>query len=158
MRFHPRQAVTKKIVDAQHREVIAWRYECAQCGCTFRVYPQRVSKKQVSKRVLGMAIMLYVLGLSYGAVEIVLSSLGVGIGKTSIYRAVQAAAEKVPGMKREKLLDGYRAKAWLEPILDALDADVMVSDDDADGFKIVSDVTGRAHSGYIEDADPHPTT
>lgn len=188
MRFHPRQAVTKKIVDAQHREVIAWRYECAKCGCTFRVYPQGVSNKQISKRVLGMAIMLYVLGLSYGAVEIVLTSLGIGIGKTSVYRAVQAAAEKVPGMKREKLLEGYRTKAlgaditsvrcngkwlpigisvdatngmtlsidrlageeaeqlkaWLEPILDVLDVDVLVSDD-ADGFKKVSDETGRAH-------------
>jgi len=187
LRFHPRQAVVKKIVDAQHPEVIAWRYECAKCGCTFRVYPQGVSKKQISKRVNGIAIMLYVLGLSYGAVEIVLISLGIGIGKTSVYRAVQAAAEKVPGMKREKLLDGYRAKAvgaditsvrchgkwlqlgicvdavngmtlsidqlsgedaeqlkaWLEPILDTVDADIVVSDD-ADGFKIVCDETGRA--------------
>ena len=186
MRFHPRQAVAKKIVDAQHREVIAWRYECAKCGCTFRVYPQGVSKKQISKRVTGMAIMLYLLGLSYGAVEIVLTSLGIGIGKTSVYRAVQAAAEKVPGMQRERLLDGYRTKAvgadvtsvrcngkwlplgisvdatngmtltidqlpgedaeqlkaWLEPILDAVDADVLVTDD-ADGFKKVSDETGR---------------
>jgi len=187
-RFYARQAVTKKIVDAQHREVTAWRYECSKCGCTFRVYPQGVSHKQISKRVNGMAIMLYVLGLSYGAVEIVLNSLGIGIGKTSVYRAVQAAAEKVPGMKQKKLLEGYRTKAvgadvtsvrcngkwiplgisvdatngitlsidllpgedadelkaWLEPILDAVDADILVSDD-ADGFKKVSDETGRAH-------------
>lgn len=187
-RFYARQAVTKKIVDAQHREVTAWRYECSKCGCTLRVYPQGVSHKQISKRVNGMAIMLYVLGLSYGAVEIVLNSLGIGIGKTSVYRAVQAAAEKVPGMKQKKLLEGYRTKAvgadvtsvrcngkwiplgisvdatngitlsidllpgedadelkaWLEPILDAVDADILVSDD-ADGFKKVSDETGRAH-------------
>jgi hypothetical protein len=39
-----------------------------------------VSKKQISKRVMGMAIMLYVLGLNYDAVEIVLTSLGIGIG------------------------------------------------------------------------------
>jgi len=105
-----------------------------------------------------------------------------------VYRAVQAAAQKVPGMKREQLLDGYRTgavgadvtsvrckgkwlplgisvdavngltlsidalpgeeaeelKTWLEPILDAVDADVLVSDD-ADAFKKVSDETGRAH-------------
>ena len=132
--------------------------------------------------------MLYVLGLSYGAVAIVLAALGIGIGKSSVYRAVQAVAKKVPGMKQEKLLDGYRTgavgadvtsvrcngkwlplgisvdavsgltlsidalpgeeaeelKAWLEPILDAVDADVLVSDD-ADAFKKVSDETGRAH-------------
>ena len=54
-------------------------------------------------RVQGMAVMLYILGLSYGAVELVLVSLGVGIGRTSVYRAVQSAAEKVPRMKQKHL-------------------------------------------------------
>jgi len=35
-------------------------------------------------------------------------------------------------------------KEWLEPILDATDADALVSDD-ADAFKKISDETGRAH-------------
>jgi len=187
MRFIPRQEVDKKIVDTQHQKVTAWRYECMLCGCTFRVYPEGVSERQFSKRVNGMAVMLYILGLSYGAVEIVLGSLGIGIGKTSVYRAVQSAAEKVPGMRQKRLLNGYKTKAvgadvtsvrcngewipigiavdatnglvlsidrlpgedaeqlkaWLEPILDAVDADVLVTDD-ADGFKIVSDETGRS--------------
>ena len=106
MRFYPRQIVQKKIVDTQYKEVSAWRYQCAKCGCTFRVYPKGVNKKQTSMRVQGMAVMLYILGLSYGAVELVLVSLGVGIGKTSVYRAVQSAAEKVPGMKQKNLLSG----------------------------------------------------
>ena len=188
MRFIPRQAVNKKIVDTQHLEVTAWRCECVKCGHVFRVYPKGVSKKQISKRVNGIAVMLYILGLSYGAVGIVLNCLGIGIGKTSVYRAVQAVAKRVPGMKSGKLLSGYRTKAvgadvtsvrcngkwvtvgiavdpingivlsidelpgedaeqlkaWLEPILEAVDADVVVSDD-ADAFKIVSDETGRSH-------------
>ena len=187
MRFIPRQEVSKKIVDAQHPEVTAWRCECKKCGHVFRVYPKGVNQKQISKRVNGMAVMMYILGLSYGAVEIVLSSLGMGIGKTSVYRAVQAVAEQVPGLKREKLLSGYKTKAigadvtsvrckgewvtigivvdavngmvlsidellgedaeqlkaWLEPIMEAVDADVVVSDD-ADAFKKVSDETGRS--------------
>jgi transposase-like protein len=187
MRFIPRQEVSKKIVDAQHTEVTAWRCECAKCGHVFRVYPKGVSQKQISKRVNGMGVMLYILGLSYGAVEIVLSSLGMGIGKTSVFRAVQAVARQVPGMRSEKLLSGYKTKAvgadvtsvrcngnwvtigiavdaingmvlsidalpgedaeqlkaWLEPILDAVDADAVVSDD-ADAFKKVSDETGRS--------------
>jgi transposase-like protein len=187
MRFIPRQEVRKQIVDAQHAEVTAWRCACRKCGHVFRVYPKGVSQKQISKRVNGMAVMLYILGLSYGAVEIVLSSLGMGIGKTSVFRAVQAVARQVPGLKREKLLGGYQTKAvgadvtsvrcngewvtvaiavdavngmvlsidplpgedaqqlqaWLEPILDAVDADVVVSDD-ADAFKQVSDQTGRS--------------
>jgi transposase-like protein len=187
-RFYPRQKVKKNVVDAKYKQVEAWRYQCAECGCTFRVYPQGVGKQQISKRVNGLGVMLYLLGLSYGAVAIVLASLGIGIGKTSVYRAVQAVAAKVPGMKQAHLLDGYRTgavgadmtsvrcggkwlplgvsvdaitgmtlsidslpgeeaeqlKAWLEPILNAVDADVLVSDD-ADAFKKVSDETGRAH-------------
>ena len=158
-----------------------------KCGHVFRVYPKGVSRKQISNRVNGMGVMLYMLGLSYGAVEIVLSSLGMGIGKTSVFRAVQAVARQVPGMRSEKLLSGYKTKAvgadvtsvrcngkwvtigiavdaingmvlsidelagedaeqlktWLEPILDGVDADVVVSDD-ADAFKKVSDETGRS--------------
>jgi transposase-like protein len=187
MQFTPRQAVGKKIVDAQYPEVTAWRYECLRCGHVFRVYPKGVSHKQISKRVNGMAVMLYLLGLSYGAVEIALSCLGMGIGKTSVYRAVQGVMKQVPGMQQEKLLSGYKTiavgadvtsvrcngvwltigiavdatngmvlsidvlpgedaeqlKTWLEPILNAVDADIVVSDD-ADAFKKVSDETGRA--------------
>jgi hypothetical protein len=134
-----------------------------------------------------MAIMLYILGLSYGATAIVMEALGVGIGKTTVYNNVQEAGEKVPGMKQKKILDGYRTKAvgadvtsvrcggkwlplgisvdavtgitlsidglsgedaemlkeWLEPIMEAVDADVLVSDD-ADAFKRVADETGRS--------------
>jgi hypothetical protein len=187
VRFIRRQEVNKKIVDAQYPEVTAWRCECVKCGYVFRIYPKGVSAKQISKRVNGMAVLMYLLGLSYGAVEIVLGSLGMGIGKTSVYRAVQAVAQQVPGMRREKLLCGYRTKAvgadvtsvrcngkwmtvgiavdaingivlsidelpgedaeqlkdWLGPILDAVDADIVVSDD-ADAFKKVSDETGRS--------------
>ena len=108
MRFIPRQEVSKKIVDAQHPEVTAWRCECKKCGHVFRVYPKGVSQKHISKRVNGMAIMLYILGLSYGAVEIVLSSLGIGIGKTSVFRAVQAMAKQVPGIEAGKVAGGVQ--------------------------------------------------
>lgn len=110
LRFIRRQEVSKKIVDAEHPEVTAWRYACVRCGYVFRVYPKGVSHKHISKRVNGMAVMMYLLGLSYGAVEIVLSSLGMGIGKTSVYRAVQEVSKQVPGMKRENLLEGYQTK------------------------------------------------
>ena len=82
VQFIPRQEVSKKIVDAQHHEVRAWRYECVECGYVFRVYPKGVNHKQISKRVNGMAVMMMnLLGLSYRAVQIVLNSLGLGTGK-----------------------------------------------------------------------------
>lgn len=188
-RFIPRQEVRKKIVDAEHREVSAWRYECVMCGSTFRVYPEGVNAKQISKRVNGMAVMLYLLGLSYGAVELMLGSLGLAVSKSSVYRAVQAMVDKVVGLSKEEIKarkyqtkaigadvtsircngkwipvgivvdatngivisidelpgeDTQQLKAWLEPILEAVDADVLVTDD-ADAFKTISDETGRSH-------------
>ena len=109
--FQQRQVVKKALRDGQYEEVAARRYGCLRCGRTFRVYPQGVSGAQVSQRVKGMAVMLYLLGLSYGAVELMLAALGVFLSKTSVYRAVQAAGEAVPGMKRSEMLSGYRAKA-----------------------------------------------
>jgi len=88
-RFFPRQEVEKAVVDAKYKVVSAWRFECVSCGCTFRVYPQGVGRQHISHRVIGLAVMLYVLGLSYGAVSLVLEVLGVGIGKSSVYHAIQ---------------------------------------------------------------------
>ena len=82
MQFIPRQKVKKNLVDGVYREVSAWRYECCRCGSTLRVYPEGGSRKQLSQRVTGMAILLYLLGLSYGAVELALGSFGVAIGKS----------------------------------------------------------------------------
>ena len=55
--------------------------------------------------------MLYLLGLSYRAVVLMLEALGVYLSKTSVYRSLQATAERVPGMKRTEILSGYRTRA-----------------------------------------------
>ena len=182
------QAVPKAIRDTVHDGVEAHRYKCLRCGQTFRVYPVGVSRDQVSPRVKGLGVMLYLLGLSYGAASIALEALGVYLAKSSIYGAVQAAAEKVPGLKRGQVLsqvktpvlgadvtsvkcngqwlplglsvddltgivltvdqlsaeDAATLKAWLEPIAEAVEAEVLVSDD-ADGFKTVADELGLDH-------------
>jgi len=109
--FKIRQEVHKSIRDSQYKEVRAYRYECLKCRRTFRVYPQGVLSAQVSQRVKGMAVMLYLLGLSYGAVSIMLGAMGLFMSKTSVYRAVQAAAEAVPGLKRTEIMSGYKTKA-----------------------------------------------
>jgi transposase-like protein len=106
-----RQVVRKELRDREYQQVKVWRYECVRCGHTFRVYPQGVSRAHVSQRVKGMAVMLYILGLSYGAVNIMLGALGVNFSKTSVYRAVQAAGEAVVGMRHSQILDGYKTKA-----------------------------------------------
>jgi transposase-like protein len=109
--FRWRQEVPKNVRDTQYEQVLARRYECLRCHRTFRVYPQGVLAGQFSQRVKGIGVMLYVLGLSYGAVALVLGALGVWISKASVYRSVQATAEQVPGMRREQFLEGYRTQA-----------------------------------------------
>jgi transposase-like protein len=109
--FKVRQEVTKAVRDSKYEEVRTLRYGCLKYQRTFRVYPQGVQASQVSQRVKGMAVMLYVLGLSYGAVAIMMEALGVFLSKTSVYRAVQAAGEAISGMKRNEIVSGYQTKA-----------------------------------------------
>jgi hypothetical protein len=110
------------------------------------------------------------------------------MSKTSVYEAVQAAAEKVPGLKGNEVFAGHRTpalggdltsvkcngewlplglavddttglvltvddlgaedaetlKEWLEPIAEAVDAKLLVSDD-ADAFKTVANELGLEH-------------
>jgi transposase-like protein len=109
--FRMRQEVPKNVRDMQYEQVVARRYECLRCHRTFRVYPQGVLAGQFSQRAKGIGVMLYLLGLSYGGVELVMAALGVWLSKATVYRSVQVTAERVPGMKREQFLEGYRTKA-----------------------------------------------
>jgi hypothetical protein len=177
-----RQAVDKALRDTVYPVVTAHRYECVGCKRTFRVYPRGVSERQMSQRVQGLAVMLYLLGLSYGAVSLALEALGVYVCKSRVYDVVQAAAKRVPGLKREAVFGELRTPAvggditsvkcngrwlplgitvddttglvltidelsgedaetlmtWLEPIVKAVGAQLLVSDD-ADAFKIVAE-------------------
>jgi len=190
--FFLRQKVKKQVCDSTYDEVEARRYGCMSCQRTFRVYPQGVNQRQFSQRAIGMAVMLYLLGLSYGAVVLMLEALGLWIGKTTVYLAVQAVAECVPGMKQANLLQDYRTSAlgadltsvkckgkwlplgvtvdaitgmtlsidllsgedaqtlkeWLEPIIEAVDAHVVVTDD-ADALKTAADANGVHHQVCI---------
>jgi len=102
------QTVRKPLRDTVCHHVYARRYVCLKCGRTWRVYPTGVSRAQVSRRVDGLAVMLYLLGLSYGAVSLALEALGVSLCKSEVYEAVQEAARRVPGMRREAVFGALR--------------------------------------------------
>ena len=87
------------------------RYQCLRCKRTFRVYPEGTNRAQTSQRVKGLAVMLYLLGLSYGAVSLALEGLGVSLCKSRVYDAVQEAAKRVPGLKRGQVFAGVRTPA-----------------------------------------------
>jgi len=59
----------------------------------------------------GVAVMPYVLGLSYGAVALVLDALGYPLSKSAVYSAVQAAGERLPGPRRAFLSGTGRGRS-----------------------------------------------
>ncbi len=109
--FHLRQEVTKSLRDTVYQKVQVHRYQCLRCKRTFRVYPEGTTHAQTSQRVKGLAVMLYLLGLSYGATSLALEALGVYLCKSRIYDAVQEAAQRVPGLKREQVFAGVKTPA-----------------------------------------------
>lgn len=98
--FQHRQTVAKPLRDTKLEQVPAHRYGCLRCGRTFRVYPPGVSAAQTSTRLRGLGVLLYLLGLSYGAAALTLEALGHPLSKVAIYNAVQAAGARVPGLRR----------------------------------------------------------
>jgi transposase-like protein len=109
LRLH--QEVEKPLRDTLHPRVKAYRYRCLKCEATHRVYPRGVSRAHTSTRIRGLAVMLYLLGLSYGAVALVMEALGAPLSKSRVYDVVQEAARRVPGMKREAVFTGVRVSA-----------------------------------------------
>jgi hypothetical protein len=118
--FDHHQKVIKPLKDTVCDAVTDHRHKCLRCGWAFRVYPQGVTNAQTSQRVKGLGAMLYLLGLSYGAVSLALEALDAYIGKSSVWQTVQSAAlylsgpvlvrtgqgdrtgaERGPGMKRQ---------------------------------------------------------
>ena len=69
-KFHLRQEVAKPLRDTVYHEVQVHRYQCLKCQRTFRVYPEGPTHAQTSQRVKGVAVMLYLVGLSYGATSL----------------------------------------------------------------------------------------
>jgi hypothetical protein len=109
--FREHQVVAKAVRDTRYEQVAARRYECLRCQRTFRVYPTGISRAQVSLRVKGLAVMFYLLGLSYGAVSLVLDALGAYLCKSQVYQVVQAAARRVPGLQRQQVFQDVRTPA-----------------------------------------------
>jgi hypothetical protein len=96
-----RQVVAKPLRDTELAAVGARRSGCVRCGRTFRVDPPGVGPAQTSARLRGLGVLLYLLGLGYGAVALTLEALGHPLSKVAVYDAVQAAGSKVPGLRRD---------------------------------------------------------
>lgn len=88
--------VSKPLRDTEWEEVQVYRYRCtnAQCKHTFRHYPEGVDKADQSKRLRCLGAMAWSMGLSLRGVGTIFSAFGagLGIGRSSVWRAVQEMA------------------------------------------------------------------
>ena len=120
--MHQHQRVGKAIIDTQIHQVVALRYRCLGCGRTFRHYPEGVCAYRQSQRLMGLAALLWALGLSMSATSHVLHALEAGIHKSSVLRDVHRAGlrlqdRKVVGRVRvlgaDETVMGIRGQATL---------------------------------------------
>lgn len=106
----------KPLRDPRHEQVEAKRYRCLRCGGTFRVYPKGVTQAQQSDALKAFSVLLYLLGLSYGAVSDALRALGtllskpLSLGKSTVYRNVQASGQKARRLRQAWLQRGQRIR------------------------------------------------
>ena len=85
------QAVPKALIDTQVRQTQAIRYRCTACGRTFRHYAQGASRYRQSQRVMGLAVLLWTLGLSQRAVAVVLAGLEAAVHRSTVLRDIHRA-------------------------------------------------------------------
>lgn len=97
------QPVKKLVRDMNYREMIVLRYQCLKCGRTFRVYPQGVGRGQTSQLLKEIALVLYLLGLSFSETSATMEALGIPISKNRIYVTVQAYRHRYPELKHTRI-------------------------------------------------------
>ena len=138
-RRYGRKGERKALRDVGCDEVLSYRYRCERCGRTFRVYPQGVSKgAQQSQRLRAMTVLLYVLGLSYGAVEDFVNALGCGVGKTTVYNNVQDAGVAARQQQQTNVTQGGK-----RPVIGADATYVKIKGESVGIEVVVDDQTGE---------------
>jgi transposase-like protein len=138
-RPHGLKGEPKAVRDIGYDQVVAYRYACVRCHRTFRVYPKGISKgAQQSQRLAAMTVLLYVLGLSYGAVEDATTALGCGVCKTTVYNNVQAAGGVARRQQRQSVHDGGQ-----RPVIGADGTFVKVKGETVGIEVVVDDQTGE---------------
>jgi transposase-like protein len=170
---HGLRGEEKAIRDLNDDQVKSFRCRCMRCNRTFRVYPQGISRAQQSDRLKAITVLLYALGLSYGAVADFLTALAVAVSKTTVYNNVQEAgiasrsrqqAAVARGGKRAVIgSDGTYVKVKGEKVGvqvvvddqsgDLLGLDIVVSENSEEVNKIVKQVVEQVEAEVLVSDD-----
>ena len=82
----------RAISDPKEQTIAQRRMKCPWCGATWTLRPEGIAPgSQRSRRLIGIGVVLYMLGLSYRGVQQFLPLLGCRGGKSSVERDVAAA-------------------------------------------------------------------
>jgi DNA-directed RNA polymerase subunit RPC12/RpoP len=117
----------RNIKDTHVRQAQEYRYRCGECGRTFRDYPPGISAAQQSRRLVQLAGLCWVLGLSLRGASAILSAFPVALSHTSVWWDVQALASqlraRLPRQVRVLGVDGCypKVKGQERPTVIAVD-------------------------------------
>lgn len=104
----------KEVKDTQTHRAIVYRYYCTACKRTFRHYPEGVTAAHQSQRLVQIAALCWVLGLSLRGTSAILSVFPVALSHTSAWRDVQALStslkRNLPRQVRVLGVDGFYPK------------------------------------------------
>jgi transposase-like protein len=107
-------SVVKTVKDTHIQQVVLYRYRCDECQRTFRHYPEGLSGAQQSQRLVRLAALCWVLGLSLRGTSAILSAFPVTLCHTSVWRDVQSLAtelkRRLPRQVRVLGVDGVYPK------------------------------------------------
>ncbi|HEX7974579.1 MAG TPA: hypothetical protein VF498_09240 [Anaerolineales bacterium] len=117
----------RAIKDPHVQQAIVYRYRCTDCRRTFRHYPEGVTSARQSQRLVQLAALSWVLGLSLRATRAILSVFPVALSQTSIWNDVQAVARGLKGKQPQQVrvlgVDGVypKVKGQEQPTVIAVD-------------------------------------
>jgi transposase-like protein len=163
----------KTVRDLRYERVKSFRQKCLRCGYKMGVYPRGVSHAQQSDRLKAITVLLYVLGLSYGAVSDFVGALGCYVCKTTVYHNVQEAGMRARKRQRSSVkgggkrsvvgADGTYVKVKGEPVGievvvddesgELLGLDIIVSEDSEEVLEIIQEVVEDVDADVIVSDD-----
>lgn len=90
----------RRISDPKISGALQMRRQCKLCDRTFTVRPQGITKARATNRTKAIAMVWYMLGLSYDGVTIALDTLDMSFCKTAVYYWMQGMWETIKGLRR----------------------------------------------------------